>query len=505
MVPRRFLAMCLIGALAAAASALAHGPAARASITGWPWRPEPSSPLPLPQPCLAPLEDVLVGGVIDPTRRGFTLRSLGEAFELLTVALRSEGDCAVAESNSPSLLILDSSWRERGSGASLWVSQRQGGAPVPNVLDGGFASFTAGGYAFTLWAQGESLPLLPFSSFVAPAQAAPRSLRAAGAPRLTLTAQSHPAPPPGGGGDASALLERAIGDLAPEVSLACFFLRQEGGWGDLATLGIGDPRPAVPADFVESGLSLQFLAHPPASCPPPTVDPGDGVMFWASFTAGADGSLNLGAWALPPGTSPWPGRLSTEGASWTSARHVFSVAASRGGEPLGLERIRALALALDPSFVSACLLRDRLLGESDLPALQLRPARAPASYELVTSSLRAEELIGNCPADLAYRGGIFLDWQFADPDGRAIAAQAVRGSGGGGVAPAVASRVTAGPPGIAVPPTGGGPTSSTNFLVWTDANGTSYTVYGYSSWGGAGPSYEELVFVAKSLDPGFAG
>jgi hypothetical protein len=230
---------------------------------------------------------------------------------------------------------------------------------------------------------------------------------------------------------------------------------------------------------------LQFLARPAASCGKPAVDPGDGLAFWASFGDGLDGWLSLGAFAVAPGTPPWPGRLAPEGASWTARGHTFSVSGSRGAEPAGVERVRALALALDPDFARACLLRDRLLVEADLPALGLRAARAPSAYVLAWSSLRAEELTGVCPPDLSYRGGVFLEWQFSDVTGRSIVAQASRG-------------------GAAASPSPEDPKGGEAYFTWTDAWGTSYSVYGYAAAGDA-PSREDLLFVARSLDPSFAG
>ncbi|HLE84666.1 MAG TPA: hypothetical protein VJG13_10040, partial [Thermoanaerobaculia bacterium] len=149
----------------------------------------------------------------------------------------------------------------------------------------------------------------------------------------------------------------------------------------------------------------------------------------------------------------------------------------------------ALAAALDSGFSEACMVAARQLTPAEAVALGFHLAQPPAGFTESWSQLTAQAASPACadPPPPTYA----FYWTFSDGGDLGIGASLSRDGGGGG----------GGGVGVAPPGGGGGP----DWLAWTDAEGTSYAVYGYSSSGGPGPAEELLVAVARSMDPSFGG
>lgn len=403
--------------------------------------------------CPAPIGDLIVDGAIDPGQRGFRLALLGASFDLQSIGVRGEGPCLGDGTGEPGEIVADSSWWARAESVNAWVGQRTQAEPIPNVLEEGYATFWWDGYGFTVWTGGFWGPV------------------AGGG-----------APQPSGDPPGQAVLETAIADLAPGLSLGCFYRRVHGGWQDLADLGIGDPRPAVPTSFSESYFDLQFLQAPPASCDP--VAQSGSTYLSAAFVHQRSGYISISAYSLPEGSEGYPGQLSDWYLSWSNGRYQFWIWGDQEGNPIGSERLQAIARALDPTFSTACLLQHIELQEADLASHGFHAARPPAGYDVVSSQLFADLVSQACELDLDYRGSYSLWWSFENAAQQVIDASAYRAVGTAQLIPAP-------------------PTIGENYLYWMDALGTNYSVYGYSRVGGEYPAQALLIEVATSMDPTF--
>ena len=483
--PRLAGAFLLLPSLAAGASPPAPVPRPH---------PDPGSP-----PCgAAGIDDLLRGDGIDLGRRGFDLRRLGEGFSLEALETRSEGACDEHGEVFGQALTVATSWRHTATSGQLYVRQRQAPEPTANFLAPGWATFWWQGYAFqvsvgwgcaeppaggfearsALWPPAE----LDRSPRIGPSRE--RARRGRPRPPRALP-KSPPAPcrPPNGD-----FLVPAIAALAPGLDLACFHRQREGTWSDLGGLGLGDPRVALPSSYVESFFQLSYLEPAAAGCGGPAPEGGTGVSLSAFFTDAESAWAGVTAYSLPPGSPPSPGVIEDHGAYWSDESYQYSAAAwsADGTGDRGL--VRALATALDSDFSEACLVESRELAPAEAVALGFHLARPPGGFAEEWSQLTALAASPACddPPDPTYS----FSWTFSDGADLGIGASLYRNGGGGG-----------GGEGVAPP---GGP-GGEGFLAWIDANGTSYTVYGYSVSGGAGPAEELLVEVATSMDPTYRG
>jgi hypothetical protein len=485
--PRLAGAAFLLTSLAVAAGASPAAPGPRTHPVGGP-----------PACAAGAIDDLLVGDGIDFGRRGFELRRLGEGYALEALEALSEGACGEHGEVLDQALTAATTWRHGASGSSLFVRQRQAPEPVANLLEPGWATFWWQGYAFQLsvgwgcadpptggvaerWAFGRPAAFEPPPRTGSPYEAVRRAL-----PRAPWALPKSP-PLPCGPPDGD-LLVPAIAALAPGLDLACFHRRHEGAWDDLGALGLGDPRPELPSSYAESYFQLSYLEPPAAGCGGPAPEGGAGVSLSAFFAA-ADGAwAAVAAYSLQPGWPPSQGFIDDYGASWSDERYQYSAAAWSADGTGDRELVLALAAALDSGFSEACMVAARQLTPAEAVALGFHLAQPPAGFTESWSQLTAQAASPACadPPPPTYA----FYWTFTDGGDLGIGASLHRdGAGGGGG-------------GVGVAPPGGG---GADWLAWTDAQGTSYTVYGFSNSGGPGPAEELLVAVARSMDPSFGG
>jgi hypothetical protein len=469
-------------------------------------------PQPDASPCVATAIDDLVGDDgIDLGRRGFELGRLGEGYLLRALATYSEGSCGDHGEVLDQALTVSTGWDHAATGSQVYVNQRQAAEPTANVLEADWASFWWRGYAFRVSVVSDCVEPPPngvmaeellgraAAAFAPPPRIGrPRPEQAARAvgrvaeappsappavPRLSPPAPCRPAP-----GD---LLSSSIAALAPGLDLECFHRRRDGSLSDLGAFGLGDPRVALPAGWTETFSRLSYLEQPAAGCGGPAPEGGAGVSFGASFSGPGDVWADVTAESLPLGIPPSPGHLDDHSVIWNDGRYRYSVGVWSSSGFGDRDLVLALAAALDPHFAEACLIETRDLTPAEAVALGFRVARPPVGYEEVWSQLSAQEPSAGC-GDAA--GAIYgFTWSFFDGVDLGIVALLYRdGAGGGG-----------GSGGDGTAPPGGSPYEG--FLSWTDAAGTRYEVYGYSSSGGPGPAHELLVEVARSMDPTFGG
>lgn len=412
--------------------------------------------------CFAPLGDVLSGSVIDLGRVGFVPSLLGNGFQLANVSVSSEAPCNEdGMPDGPGKPALHTQWIHTASGYQVSISQNQPAELPGNLIQGSWATFSRGGYGFSVSVWGavgirpaDDLPARP--AVVAPG-VDPRAVE---------------------------VLNIVLGQLAPDIPAGCYARMVEGSWGDLPALGIGDPRGAIPAGFSEDYVNVRTfqLADPSCGVQEPAFA---GAGFDAQFTRrNGDqylGSIWVSAYEMGPGEAGWPGYVDEYSANWSSGKFRFTVAAKVEGGT-GTDVVRAIARAMDPRFDQACMIEPRTLSTADIAGLGFRVPAAPEGYRVGRESFLARELNGNCDDVPGFGTEYQLAWGFEGPDGAVIEL---------GV-----SRVSGSEKG----PAGGYRTDS--YLNWTDGTGTYYFVSGWANGvSAATPPFETLAAVAKSVDP----
>lgn len=432
-----------------------------------------SPSVPVPNGCPAPLGDVVSGGTIDLSRSGFALRLLASGFSLTSISARAQGPCDANGNATSAAITVDSNWVHTETGLDAWMNQSQSSEPTPNVRQPASATFADAGYVFNINVNGYRI--VPAAGDAA----VDGSVKPASAPVPSpISPENDPR--------AAAVLDAAIAQVAPSLRLQCFYQLVAGSWADLAALGIGDPRPAIPAGFSETSIEVQRYQPPAAGCGGATLDaPG---TFSASFTNGKDfnnggGFLYVAAYPLMKDQPTNPGSINGYGANWSNATWQFGIG-FKSESTLGAATIVAIAKALDPGFSEACLAQTRDLNESGLAALGLFAARPPAGFSLSSSVLQATGMGSDCKnPDPTFVGSIDLSWTFSN-GADTIEARANRPGGGPKMAEAV-----------------GGGSIGPNMLNWVDAKGTFFSVYGYSKDASSNVSQDALIAVAKSMDP----
>jgi hypothetical protein len=286
--------------------------------------------------CQAALPGVVDGTAIDLSKAGLTPRFPGDGFSLVSLSINAMGPCDGSGAAQP---MLDSQWRHGATGLNIWVHQSVSES-APDVIQGTNATFFSDGYAFQVSVGGG----------VAYAVDSRSATGSGSAP----SAKPGIAPGSPGGEDprAAGVLQAVIAALAPSLSDACFAHQVTMGWDGLPALGIGDPRPAIPAGWTEENASV--VTYTPAE-----QDCGGGPLleggsFNATYLQSASdgsflGALLMSASALPPNVDTAPGSISDYGLSWSDGNFQYSVYA-KANEPVARGVLVAIAQAMDPSL-----------------------------------------------------------------------------------------------------------------------------------------------------------
>ena len=412
---------------------------------------------------------------LDLATVGLTPVWLSSGFDLTSLTVRSEAECTADGKPGKGEPVLDTSWVHRDSGLPVTVTQRPLPTRSANVISESSGVAWSGGFQFTV--------TLNFYGPYRPADGIPQP----GSPRGAEPAIAPGEPYPGGPDPRTAeVLRLALKDLAPSVAEQCYARETKGNWADLAAFGIGDPRPALPAGLDELYMDIRSFTKAAAPCGEPAlVYPYSGVNFSASFGR-KDLNVGINVYSFPPDVPPFPGNLSDYGANWISKGHQLSVYGNKNSGPLGKDAILKIARAMDPTFDQVCLLEERAVSAIDLALFGLAAARAPGGYSAETSEGRASTVSSRCtdPTLTAYLN-VNFHWTFKNAD-RVIEANLFKSSDGSGNTKNGDMK---------------GGNIGPNFINWSDGNGVSYSVNGYSREGKDGPSQEELIAVAKSMDP----
>ena len=436
--------------------------------------------------CRAPLP----AGVVTATGLDFGKASFAPAlpnagFSALSIALSAQGECDANGAAVSGALTLDSAWKHDETGLEAYVSQRASTEKVASVIRQDSATFWANGYVFHVGVNGYHIlpadvaPDQPVTTPM-PADLPSTSNSSSGSGSAEPGRSIAPAPQPDP--RAAEVLRQLIGQLAPNLDQKCFWTTGSGDWNDLSELGIGDPRPAIPAGFALLDMNSTTFNPPAAGCDT-TLQPTEGFNFNANWQKDPNGTdfayLGLSIYSSG-GPGNQFGQISEYGANWSSGKFAYSVYA-KSNKPLGVETIRAIAKAMDPSFNEACFIRDRELEASELSGLGLREAKAPDGYKQLESNLRATEIGAGCTKPDGFAPSYNLNWVF-EKGADVIAAGVNRYGGGSG---------------------DGSGFQGPNNLSWTDSQGTNYHVNAYSKGTNPEVSKDDLIAVAKSMDPSF--
>ena len=409
--------------------------------------------------CSAPIDVAASGSVIDLTNSGFVMNLLGDGYTLKGLSVRSEGECDENGQATSGFLTLDSSWTHVASGYEVWVAQRVSPDAQPNVRYDSSLNFWENGYYYTVYVN---------SYIYYPVDDAAR------------TEPLNPADDP----QVQAVLDDVIATLAPGIGAQCFYTQAQGTWDDLAALGIGDPRGAIPAGFVESYLNVTTFTPPADGCPvagDPPIAPG----FNAGFTRddGTSGWLDISAWAIGGGDVMPYGYLDSYSVSWSNGTWAFNVYGHDGTEAgLGTETLQAIARAMDPAFSPQCFVQERQLDPSELAGLGFGQPAIPDGYSLESSSLRIQELPAGCSNEDYNGPTVNLYWNITNGD-NTYSVEASRYPLAEGEDRPEEGWI------------------SDYGMNWSKPDGTYYAIWASSSGVTGIPDRDTMVAIATSLDP----
>lgn len=376
-------------------------------------------------------------GALNPDLAAFPARLLDSEFELTAMRF---GD--LCYQTSPTFM-LETEWRHRKTGATLMVDQTAT-STMPARIAPLYATFSDNAYDFYVM-----------------------NLSMLGYPNPGVDGATH-----------HRIVELAIQQLRPPVPLSCFYRSISKDWSDLAALGIGDPRGAIPDGFHPMNLDLTALEQPSAGCPATTPPPSaeSAVQLQAMF--GGDGNRLLGVFArsLTPEDHDAQATFGSGDARWQNAKYQFSL--NWHPEQLSDEQVRAIATALDPGFEQVCSLSARQVDSAELKGIGIREPVRPGGLPAEVGG--SFFLIGQSPgcAD-AGPGGFQVHWLMEYRDrGGLVDVTALRGEQVPYMRPMVFEGKT---------------------LYWLRPDGIAFYVSGLK----AEFSRDELLGVARSVDPTF--
>lgn len=415
--------------------------------------------------CRAPLPaSVVSNGVIDPSKAGFTPNLPSSGFSALQIGLSVYAECDENGAPKPGgELSLDSSWKHDETGIEAYISQRKSEKRVASVLRDDWATFWADGYVYSV--NVNRYHILPYAS--------------------EDPARSSVPPMPDGDPRATEVLRTLVAQLTgSDDNMKCFWKLEKGDWADLSSLGVGDPRPQIPGGYTLTDSYIATFTPPAAGCDTSIV-PSDGASMNANWTkdgtSGEYGYVGVSAWAMPEDyVDTWPGSITQYGANWSNGKFQFGVYA-KVEDGLTLDTIRAIAKALDPSFNETCLIQERELSDADLARLGFNTPKGPDGYSIVRSSLLANEIGDGCTKPEGWSPQYNLNWSLEREADTIDVSVSRYGEGGDPAAGYI----------------------SPNSIWWTDGQGTYYSINAYSRGISPEVSKDDLVAVAKSLDPAF--
>lgn len=292
-------------------------------------------------------------GALNPELAAFPARLLDDTFELTAVRF---GDLCF---RTPQVRMLETEWKHRETGVEVMIDQ-YAGTDAPTRVATNSASFNDDGFDFYI---------LGISELLHPHDAVDVSIQ-------------------------SGVLETAVQQLGPPVSLSCFYRTTGKSWGDLAAFGIGDPRPAVPSDYTPLNLEFTVLEPPPADCPgtksPPAAE--SSVQFRAMFNGPGSSLLAVSARAVTPEDGESQATFGAGDARWQAEHYQFSI--NWAPEHVSNDEARTIATALDPGFGKVCSLSVSRVNFDDIRQTNLRePVRADGPSTVSGSFF----VIGNSP------------------------------------------------------------------------------------------------------------
>ena len=327
-------------------------------------------------------------------------------------------------------------------------------AQTPNIIQQSYATFVYDGYTYNVWASNWR-PVI-YNGGAVDDKSLPMPVK------------------PGVDPEAEKALEAAIAQLAPNLGSQCFWRQVQGDWSDLAALGIGDPRGALPAGFQENGLALTRFDAPAAGCTsvvPPYVDQVNAYAFFtgsngAQFSINVNGSKGSGVAS--------PGSIDDFNASWSNGDYYFSVYGN--GDGINRDVIRKVAQALDPKFDSVCFLDKHDLSEAEVAALGIHAPALPHGFRIDQATFIGVE--GTAPCGTS-NDGYTLRWMMLNMS----------------VGGYIEAGITHGP----IDPSVGIGTLLDTSLLWKDDAGNTYHVSSLKME----VDRDTLIEVAKSMDPNF--
>jgi hypothetical protein len=415
--------------------------------------------------CQVPLPAILADGKVDPAAAGFAASYLGDGFQLTSFTVRAEADCPDGVTPGGDIhIVVDTNWKHVDSGLAVYVSQRQDAEPTASVLEETTARFSRDGYNFTVNVDGYSVQ--------------PLAGRGEG-DGADIARDLLPGPDP----RAAEVLRAALASLNAPAE-ACFYTVREGTFDDLAAMGLGDPRGAIPAGYTLQDVQVRAWNTPAADC----GTPAEGLQ--TSFNAtwiqdGGFGGVWASAYSVSPGEHSYPGNANEYYANWTNGQFHFNVGLKTDPAPADNSLLRAIATALDPGFDNACLALEGELDDADLAAEGFGLPSAPDGYDITGRAHRGSTLTGDCSAEAraSYSNNVSGNWNMTGPDGAVLNVHAYKVSGD-------------------LPPDEKrGYISDHDLSFWTGS--VQYSISGYNERGGDAPSLDTLIEVARSIDRSF--
>lgn len=289
-------------------------------------------------------------GHVTPELAAFPARLLDSEFELTAIRF---GDLCYEPTPTK---MLETEWKHRKTGVELMIDQ-YGTSTMPTRIAPLYATFSDAGYDF-------NIINLRLHGDLSPSGLPLKAIDAATAHRV---------------------VELAVHQLRPPVPLSCFYRSVAKDWPDLAGLGIGDPRDAIPNGYSSLNLNFTALERPARDCPPasppPSAEPE--VQLQAMFSGPGSSLLAVFVSSVTPDDIESPATFRPGDARWRNAKYRYSI--NWAPERVTDEQARAIAKALDPGFGAVCSLSARAVSFAELQQPNLREPVRPGGLPAVTT------------------------------------------------------------------------------------------------------------------------